>query len=79
MESTRPYDRELDARGLNCPLPILRTKKALNDMPTGAVLKVLATDPASVKDFQAFSKQTGNLLIEHSEADGIYRFYLQRK
>jgi tRNA 2-thiouridine synthesizing protein A len=79
MESTRTYDRELDARGLNCPLPILRTKKALNDMPTGAVLKVLATDPASVKDFQAFSKQTGNLLIEHSEADGIYRFYLQRK
>jgi tRNA 2-thiouridine synthesizing protein A len=79
MESTRAYDRELDARGLNCPLPILRTKKALNDMPTGAVLKVLATDPASVKDFQAFSKQTGNLLIEHSEADGIYRFYLQRK
>ena len=79
MESTRTYDRELDARGLNCPLPILRTKKALNDMQTGAVLKVLATDPASVKDFQAFSKQTGNLLIEHSEADGIYRFYLQRK
>jgi tRNA 2-thiouridine synthesizing protein A len=79
MESTRAYDRELDARGLNCPLPILRTKKALNDMQTGAVLKVLATDPASVKDFQAFSKQTGNLLIEHSEADGIYRFFLQRK
>ena len=79
MESTRTYDRELDARGLNCPLPILRTKKALNDMQTGNVLKVLATDPASVKDFQAFSKQTGHLLIEHSEADGIYRFYLQRK
>jgi len=79
MDSTRTYDRELDARGLNCPLPILRTKKALNDMQTGTVLKVLATDPASVKDFQAFSKQTGNLLIEHSEADGIYRFFLQGK
>ena len=58
MESSRGYDRELDARGLNCPLPILRTKKALNEMLTGNVLKVLATDPASVKDFQAFSKQS---------------------
>ena len=79
MELARNFDRELDARGLNCPLPILRTKKALNDMQTGTVLRVLATDPASVKDFLAFSKQTGNALIEHSEADGIYRFYLQRK
>jgi len=79
MELARNFDRELDARGLNCPLPILRTKKALNDMKTGNVLRVLATDPASVKDFLAFSKQTGNALIEHSEADGIYRFYLQRK
>ena len=59
MESTRPHDRELDARGLNCPLPILRTKKALNEMQTGNVLKVLATDPASVKDFQAFSQANG--------------------
>ncbi|MEO7762456.1 MAG: sulfurtransferase TusA family protein [Betaproteobacteria bacterium] len=79
MESTRGYDRELDARGLNCPLPILRTKKALNEMQTGNVLKVLATDPASVKDFQAFSKQTGNALIEQSEDEGIFRFFLQRK
>ena len=79
MELTRIHDRELDARGLNCPLPILRTKKALNDMQTGSVLKVLATDPASVKDFLAFSKQTGNALLEHSETDGIFRFYLQRK
>jgi tRNA 2-thiouridine synthesizing protein A len=79
MESTRAHDRELDARGLNCPLPILRTKKALNEMQTGNVLKVLATDPASVKDFHAFSKQTGNALLEHSEADGIFRFFLQRK
>jgi len=79
MDSTRTFDRELDARGLNCPLPILRTKKALNEMQTGNVLKVLATDPASVKDFMAFSKQTGNALLEHTEADGIFRFYLQRK
>ena len=79
MESTQTHDRELDARGLNCPLPILRTKKALNEMPTGNVLKVLATDPASIKDFEAFSRQTGNVLIEHSEADGVFRFYLRRK
>jgi tRNA 2-thiouridine synthesizing protein A len=79
MESTYPHDRELDARGLNCPLPILRTKKALNEMQPGDVLKVLATDPGSVKDFQAFSKQTGHALIEHSEVDGVFRFYLRRK
>ena len=78
-ERERQHDRELDARGLNCPLPILRTKKALNDMHTGNVLKVLATDPASVKDFQAFAKQTGNALLQHSEADGVFHFYLQRK
>ena len=53
------FDKELDARGLNCPLPILRTKKALTDMQSGQVLKILATDPGSVKDFQTFSRQTG--------------------
>ena len=79
MEADRHHDRELDARGLNCPLPILRTKKALNDMLTGNVLKVLATDPASIKDFQAFSRQTGNALLQQSETDGVYHFYLQRK
>ena len=79
MEIQRTFDRELDARGLNCPLPILRTKKALNEMKTGNVLKVLATDPAAVKDFLAFSKQTGNALLEHDEVDGIFRFYVQRK
>ena len=79
MQAERQHDRELDARGLNCPLPILRTKKALNDMQTGTVLKILATDPASIKDFQAFSRQTGNQLLEQSEADGVYHFYLQRK
>ena len=71
--------KELDARGLNCPLPILRTKKTLNEMQTGTVLRVLATDPASIKDFQAFSRQTGNQLLQQSEADGVYQFYLQRK
>jgi len=79
MDPPRAFDRELDARGLNCPLPILRTKKALNDMATGGVLKVLATDPASVKDFEAFSRQTGNALLEHSESGGVFEFYLRRK
>ena len=79
MQAEHQHDRELDARGLNCPLPILRTKKTLNEMQTGSVLRVLATDPASVKDFQAFSRQTGNQLLQQSEADGVYHFYLQRK
>ena len=54
------FDRELDVKGLNCPLPILRTKKALSEMSSGQILRVLATDPGAVKDFHAFSKQTGN-------------------
>ncbi|MEW6687506.1 MAG: sulfurtransferase TusA family protein [Pseudomonadota bacterium] len=73
------FDKELDARGLNCPLPILRAKKALNDMQSGQVLKILATDPGSVKDFQAFSKQTGNDLLQQSEADKEFVFFLKRK
>ena len=62
------FQRELDARGLNCPLPILRTKKALNEMQSGQVLKILATDPGSVKDFQTFARQTGTELLSHAEA-----------
>ena len=73
------FDKELDARGLNCPLPILRAKKALNDMQSGQVLKIVATDPGSVRDFQAFSKQTGNDLLSQSEADKEFVFYLKRK
>ncbi|HOB00377.1 MAG TPA: sulfurtransferase TusA family protein [Casimicrobium huifangae] len=72
-------DREVDARGLNCPLPILRTKKALNDMLSGQVLKVVATDPASQRDFQAFSRQTGNTLVDQSAANGEFVFLLRRK
>ncbi len=72
-------DREVDARGLNCPLPILRTKKALNDMLSGKVLKVVATDPASPRDFQAFSRQTGNTLVDQSAANGEFVFLLRRK
>jgi tRNA 2-thiouridine synthesizing protein A len=73
------FDKEVDARGLNCPLPILRAKKALNDMQAGQVLKILATDPGSVKDFQAFSKQTGNELLKHAEANREFTFFLKRK
>ena len=73
------FDKELDARGLNCPLPILRTKKALADLQSGQVLKVLATDPGSVKDFQAFSKQTGNELLSHAEAQKEFTFFMKRK
>ena len=72
-------DREVDARGLNCPLPILRTKKALNDMQSGQLIRITATDPASVRDFEAFSRQTGNALVEQGEADGAFWFVLRRK
>jgi tRNA 2-thiouridine synthesizing protein A len=73
------FDKELDARGLNCPLPILRTKKALTDMTSGQVLKVLATDPGSVKDFQAFSKQTGNALLSSESANSEFIFFMKKK
>jgi tRNA 2-thiouridine synthesizing protein A len=73
------FDKELDARGLNCPLPILRTKKALSDLQSGQVLKVLATDPGAVKDFQTFSKQTGHELLSHSEAEREYTFFMKKK
>lgn len=73
-------DRELDVRGLSCPLPILRTKKALAEMSSGQVIKVMATDPGSVKDFEAFARQTGNALLAQSEAaGGVYEFLLRRK
>ena len=73
------FDKELDARGLNCPLPILRTKKALTDMASGQMLKIVATDPGSVKDFQAFSKQTGNELISSEIAGKEFIFFMKRK
>lgn len=73
------FHKELDARGLNCPLPILKAKKALAEMTTGQVLKVLATDPGAVRDFQAFAKQTGNELLSHSEDNKEITFYMKRK
>lgn len=71
-------DHLLDAKGLNCPLPILKAKKALKDVPAGGTLEILATDPGSVADFQAFCRITGNQLLEHSEAGGVYRFVLKK-
>ena len=73
------FDQELDATGLHCPLPILRAKKALNALDSGQILHIIATDPGSLKDFSAFSKQTGNELLESREADGKYYFYLKKK
>jgi tRNA 2-thiouridine synthesizing protein A len=72
------FDRELDATGLNCPLPILRAKKALGDMERGQVLKIIATDQGSVKDFEAFSRQTGNPLLSSAEEAGKFIFMLQK-
>jgi tRNA 2-thiouridine synthesizing protein A len=72
------FDRELDVRGLNCPLPILRAKKALGDLTAGQVLKVIATDPGSVKDFEAFCKQTGNELLAHSPGPE-FTFFMKKR
>ena len=72
------FNQELDARGLNCPLPILRAKKALNGMAAGEVLKIIATDPGSVKDFQAFATQTGNQLLDSSEVNREFHFFLKK-
>jgi tRNA 2-thiouridine synthesizing protein A len=71
--------KEVDARGLNCPLPILKAKKALAEMSSGEVLRVLATDPGSVRDFQAFARQTGNELIEQATAGSDYLHLLRRR
>lgn len=72
------YNMELDARGLNCPLPILRSKKALGELNSGQVLKVVSTDPGSLKDMQAFAKQTGNELLGSGETGGIFTFFLKK-
>jgi tRNA 2-thiouridine synthesizing protein A len=71
--------KDIDTRGLNCPLPILKAKKALSELLAGEVLKVLATDPGSVRDFQAFARQTGNELIEQSTVGDEFVHYLRRR
>ncbi len=72
------FDQELDASGLNCPLPILRAKKTLGGMESNQVLRIVATDPGSVKDFEAFAKQTGNELMESGEEGGKFVFLIKK-
>lgn len=71
-------DQVLDAKGLNCPLPILKAKKALKDVPAGGTLEILSTDAGSVADFAAFCRTTGNELVEQGEADGVYTFLIRK-
>jgi tRNA 2-thiouridine synthesizing protein A len=71
-------DHVVDAKGLNCPLPILRARKGLKEVPVGGTLELLATDPGSVKDMEAFCRQTGNELLESGEADGVFTFLVKR-
>lgn len=71
-------DCQLDARGLHCPLPLLRLKKQLNDMESGEIVQVIATDPASVLDFGVFSDQTGNVILEQREQEGVYYFWIKK-
>jgi tRNA 2-thiouridine synthesizing protein A len=73
------FDKDLDARGLNCPLPIIKTKKALNDLTSGQVLRVASTDSGSIKDMEAFAKQTGNELLGSTQEGGNYVFFLKKK
>ena len=70
-------DQVLDAKGLNCPLPILRAKKALKDVPSGGTLEILATDPGSVKDFEAFCRSTGNEMLSSAQDGDVYKFVIR--
>jgi tRNA 2-thiouridine synthesizing protein A len=76
---TFPIDKELDVRGLNCPMPILKTKKALGELAAGQVLRVVATDPGSVRDFQAFAKQTGHALLEQTSQGDEFVHLMRHK
>jgi tRNA 2-thiouridine synthesizing protein A len=71
-------DKTIDTKGANCPIPILKAKKAIGEIPVGGTLEILATDPGAVADFQAFTRQTGHELVEHSESGGVYRFLIKR-
>ena len=68
----------VDAKGLSCPMPIVKTAQAVKTVPAGEIIEVLATDPGSVKDFAAWTRSTGNAIVEQTEADGIYRFVIKR-
>jgi tRNA 2-thiouridine synthesizing protein A len=78
-EPTTDYAAQLDARGLNCPMPIVKTAQAIKTIESGQLLEVLATDPGSVADFAAWSRSTGNSIVTSGEQDGVYRFVLRRK
>ena len=73
------FDLEVDARNLNCPLPILRCKKGLSEVSAGETLKITATDPGAVKDFQAFCKQTGHVLLQQDEEGKVFTFYIKKR
>jgi tRNA 2-thiouridine synthesizing protein A len=77
--TTAAITQKLDARGLNCPMPIVKTAIAVKTLASGELLEVLATDPGAVKDFAAWSKSTGNPIVEQSTDEGVYRFVIQRK
>lgn len=73
------FDKEVDARNLNCPLPILRCKKGLSEINPMQILKIMATDSGAVKDFQAFCKQTGHELLQQDDSDGVFTFYIKKR
>lgn len=73
------FDKEVDAKHLNCPLPILRCKKGLNELMANQVLKIMATDPGAVKDFEAFCKQTGHTLLQLDQTDKVFTFYIKKR
>ena len=79
LPESQSFDVEVDATGLNCPLPILKSKKALAELTSGQVLKVISTDPGAKRDFEAFARQTGNELIAQSQAGDALSFYLMRR
>lgn len=74
-----PTIQTLDLRGLSCPMPIVKTARAMKDLPSGATVEVLATDPGSVPDFRAWCRKTGNILVDSSAQDGVYRFVLRKR
>lgn len=77
--SEMTFDSELDCRGLNCPLPVLKTKKALDKLSTGHILRMTATDPGSVNDVAFWARQTGNELLSQTEQAGVYLFYIRKQ
>ena len=79
MSAAIDFDKELDTKGLSCPLPILRAKKALAELASGQVLKIVCTDPGSIRDFKAFAKQTGNELLAQEASEELFTHYLRRR